>query len=399
MTTALIINAYSARNAGDAAITLATATLLQHLGIDRVMVATRHAEEDQDFYASRGITTVEPLTPFPRRGQGSTIARSTVLGFGLLKGRRAFRRHAAAASADLVVLSGGGYLYSASRAVNGTLIHAANASRLALRSGLPVVMMPQSIGPFSRRIDQAIVRAGLRDLTTVVVREEVSASIAQDIGLERVEICPDIAFLGWQRIQVQSPATLHDQITVVPMDWSWASARGGALVDAYILRFARLLEALAESGCSVAVAGHSSIPEQAQDDSLVAQAILAAMRADLRENVVTHPYSDIDALASIYARSDLVIGTRLHSCIAAMVAGTPTIHLSYQPKGVGTYSMLGLVDRCASARDFDSTEIARLATQVLENAEAERRRVADAVASARERITKLYTALVGEATR
>ena len=91
---ALVVNAYSARNLGDAAITLSTAALLRDLGFSAVSVSSRHYDEDAAFYARHSITTVPPLISFPvggnERAEASLRARHLDRE-GLSRQRRASR--------------------------------------------------------------------------------------------------------------------------------------------------------------------------------------------------------------------------------------------------------------------------------------------------------------------
>lgn len=79
MKRAVITNAYSAKNAGDAAIMLATAELLRSLGFTDIRLASRYADEDRDFYAAYGLRTVPPAIAFPVRGGMSSPARAARL--------------------------------------------------------------------------------------------------------------------------------------------------------------------------------------------------------------------------------------------------------------------------------------------------------------------------------
>ena len=66
---AVIVNAYSYRNAGDAAIMISTAKLLRDLGFSSVSLSTRYMEDAED-YRKWDVEVIPPLVKFAVRGGG-----------------------------------------------------------------------------------------------------------------------------------------------------------------------------------------------------------------------------------------------------------------------------------------------------------------------------------------
>ena len=130
----LIINAYSYRNAGDAAIMIATRRLLNDLGATSVAVSSRYG--DGASYRRHGMKVVPALICFPTRGDPTKgelkrlvqvslgIVRALiVIGIGVISpsaGRRSARlctpqAYRITRHADCVAIAGGGYMYSSKR--------------------------------------------------------------------------------------------------------------------------------------------------------------------------------------------------------------------------------------------------------------------------------------------
>jgi len=53
----------------------------------------------------------------------------------------------------------------------------------------------------------------------------------------------------------------------------------------------------------------------------------------------------------------VVISTRLHGSMAALLAGSPTIHLSYERKGWGAFEDLGIAHHVHNARSVDAETV------------------------------------------
>lgn len=413
----LIVNVYSARNLGDAAITLATTSLLRSHGWTTIKVSSRYAAEDAPFYTESRVVCVPPVIPFPVRGGRSTLGRVMALAVGLglaalltlvtrvnrQIGRRLLTSLradglSALCSADLVILAGGGYLYSSRRRINLTLVHAVATTKVAAALCPRVVMMPQSIGPLTRDVDKRLVQFGLSSVSPLVVRDESSRSTAENlVSRSRTILCPDVALWGW-RGQLQgdrTPVTRVRRIAIGVMDWTWARPAGDTALSIYLEKLALLASWLMRDGHVVFVFGHSSLPEHGQDDW-----ILASRLARLVQDKTGRPprlvdrTDSVDALRLILAQTDLVIGTRLHSCLLAMLENTPALALSYQPKTTGTFALLGLEDLCFDVEAFDPMAVLDTISRIEARLAVERLRVASAVRDARFRIESCYGTLL-----
>ena len=404
----ILINAYSYSNAGDAAIVISSAEASRTLlGIDQLLVSTRYAEQDRSRYAAHALETVAPLVPFASTGELSQARRlfelvralsvALVIGYVAPHSRRVALSLAVrwlsptwafVAQGAAVVLCGGGYFYSSRRRLNMTLVHAAAQTWLSARLATSVVMMPQSVGPFHRRWDRALVRSALRDVRPLVAREE--ASLASFGSRPDLALCPDIAFLGLEHSPSQERVAPAFDLALTVMDWRWAGGSDQEY-ERYLAALRWLLSNAAASGLRVAVTGHSAMPEHAQDDLAVAEALVRSCDEQARRTTVVSSDLDVLALRDLYAASRVVVGTRLHSCIMALAVGSPAVALSYQPKTLGTYSMLGLSSWVRQVRSLDGDGLWETVRGMLDDEPASRHEAAVAVGLAREQIALTYS--------
>jgi colanic acid/amylovoran biosynthesis protein len=413
---ALIINAYSAKNAGDAAIVLATAALLKSRGIGQVANATRYYADDRPFYESRDITVTPPIVPLPERGLLGDAARLQRFAIGLAaagiitsiyrirpsSGRRlAIKARllglVAAMDASCIVICGGGYMYSSRRRVNLSLVHSLVTILLSSFLGKPLVMMPQSVGPLSKRFDRWLTRLTLRRVEPIVARDSDAVKEVESIFVRRantVTLCPDIAFHGWDAIRRHpTPRGIgRTAIGIVVMDWTWARQVDSELaLGHYIRKIADTTTMLSRQGFKVNLLGHSRLPEHDQDDLAVAnQVVKAVTHTGGEPPAVIDLDSDPERLSNFFADLLAIVGTRLHSCILSMVSGTPAIALAYQPKSLGTYELLGLGELCFDVEHFTAEQLTIAIAQVVSEGSTLSARVDAAVNEAHEKIVALY---------
>jgi colanic acid/amylovoran biosynthesis protein len=277
---------------------------------------------------------------------GSAKAVVAIVTRGRL-GARGIRAHY-----DTVVVAGGGYMYSAKRRFNMSLWHSLLSVRYGSAALQRVVMMPQSIGPITRRFDQKFVSWALSGVA-VVVRETVSLAASRHRPqLPNVRVIDDVAFYP-AVARRQRSTTSRPVLRLVAMDWTWSTSVAANRFDRYVEQMALLAELAANAGYFVVIGGHSMIREHDQDDVRVAQQIQQTARV----NVEVDTDADVGHLYDEYVDAAVVVGTRLHSCIMALSVGTPAIGLSYQEKTVG---VLAGVDHGAyvhSVDDFDPHEV------------------------------------------
>lgn len=382
----VILNGHSVLNTGDAAIMQAQIGLLREVFNEpRIVVTSRTASRDRGFYSRLGVDVLPPLFAAPSVF-GSSWRALVGCARDLLSVAAKGRLLAAVRHADLVMSSGGGYFFSTRRRVPGPMffqawLHCALAQRL----GKPLVFAPQSFGPFANS-GAARAMAGLLSHPTtkkVMAREEVSMALAQDLldasgTADRVSLCPDLAFLfdppNAFELSTVRPATQAPVLAVTARDWLFPACR-----DRSERRVARrgYLDKLQEVcvrfhrrwGGSILIYAQSRGPGRLEDDRAISAELANALRDHLPPAHVDHVDLAEDAsvaeVASVLARADLLLATRFHSAILAMVIGRPVIALGYQPKSVGMMQMLGLERFCLAMDSFEPPHLMSLVDELL----------------------------------
>lgn len=374
----IIYNTYSARNLGDAAIVLASHQLLLEAGARSVEVSSRYFEADEPFYAAHGIPIRGPLLPFPLATRSSQRPRQAL---GMARGLLASMTPRHIDDDSTLVACGGGYLYSGNRKANLTYIHAlAQIGYAATGSNM---IMPQSLGPIAKRRDRALLLRVLSRLDQIAVRESESMALLQSLDQslgDRTTLVPDVVFgLAAKDLTARDPSS-SPRVGISVMDWTWAGAEQGAL-QLYVAKMIETCRLLSDLGIEIILFGNSTIAEHDQDDIRMAEEILQQTSSRLISAASVEDVRDMAAYSDLVRHCDAVIGTRLHSSILAMIHGTPSIHLSYQPKGIGTYKLLGHPGLAINVNDFRSDDLASRAQRLL-SVSSLRSSVIDAVRAA-----------------
>ena len=358
-----ILNTCSTLNRGDAAIVLGQISLLQkHCPGAHIAITSKTPALDRLFYGPLGVEVLAPLTPAlsVHRGPKHKLIEAAR---GLADWANKRRLVQAVRQSDLVLGCGGGYFYSYRSVLPGTtfwqnVIHA----HLATLLHRPLVFLPQSFGPFGNPLAQKGVKRLLekQNVLKVFAREEASQQLLYRMLSKdqhsKIALCPDMALYleGDTRqdaVQGELPDLPQPILAMNLREWSFhkagdAAARRskrekyldalGTVVRFFIQRYRG----------SVLVVPQALGPDPSEDDRGICVEFCRRVREHIPEGVVVQlrepDTSPLTGSMQLLSRSAVLVGTRLHSCILALLVGVPVISIGYQPKSQGTLDMLGL---------------------------------------------------------
>jgi colanic acid/amylovoran biosynthesis protein len=349
-----VVNAYNRHNAGDAALLSALIGQV-HIAFPDADVAFAGLEDPNEhagFESARNVGSLRRWAGDENVSRPRRVGRKTAaVGIGLLPpaalrwlarrpgGREPLGEIQAIAEADLVVGLGGGYL-NGSASLAGTLnvLFLLLPLWLATRLHRPTVLAPQSYGPFGRRAQVRLVRFCLNRVTCVVAREDISVGQLRAAGVHshRVQRGVDSAFaLRPEQEPVRAGAgDGHPRVGITARAWLPEPAQ-----QSYERSLAGLTDWLQGRGAVVTLVPQVTSDYHGDDDRLVSRRVASYCTSspDIIDTRLDHR-----ALRALYADLDFVVGTRFHSVIFSLTAGTPALAIEYEHKTSGIMSDLGL---------------------------------------------------------
>ena len=373
-------------NKGDAALLIATAQALRAANNDvGLSFASFTPELDSNRYGERVVRMpVDPsgrpsrwihrqgrFAPYLLHGLLSLVllyfrfwlvARRVLpqsIAYGLL-GRLGPTAHEIL-QADLVVALPGGYLQSTVWQDDYWLFHWLTLS-MAKAAHKEVVIYAQSVGPFEGKHKDWAINL-LRKIDVISVREEFSIARLAEYGipLDQVVLVPDAAFgLEDSGLGARELATLAASFTKMPQPWVGVSVRehnfpGKADTHAWMEKYITEVAFAADRMVELCRGTVFFVPQCIHSGGLdleVSHEVLKRMRYADSARVVEEDLSPL-ALQVLYARFEMLIGTRMHANILTLCAGTPVVAIAYERKTNGIMKMLGLEDNVINIEDVD----------------------------------------------
>jgi polysaccharide pyruvyl transferase WcaK-like protein len=219
-----------------------------------------------------------------------------------------------------------------------TLVHVA---------GRPLVLAPQTIGPFAHRLRARIATGSIRRSALVATRDALSTKALRDMGFAGPIIeASDVAL----RLPYTSPAPRIPGGRVrVGINVSGLLMQGGYTQDnMFGLRadYAQVSRDLISAflrhpdGCEVHLVPHViawGAETRIDDDMQVSRELAAAFPG----TVVAPAFQTPSEAKSYIAGLDFFVGARMHACIAAFSSGVPVVPLAYSRKFAGLFGTLG----------------------------------------------------------
>ena len=254
---------------------------------------------------------------------------------------------------------------------------------LAQRLGLPTFVYAQGVGPVRRKPFYPLMRAVLRRCRYVSVRDEESADLLADAGLqrERIDVVPD-PVMGFGRLELSA---VVGGLTGVHAEED--RAEDGQVVEARTadterqlpvvgvsVRFWRSdraeLTRLAEALTLLAARREVRLrllPFHQPHDVEASRYVLERLGEQARvcATIAEDALAPSDMLAEV-ARCDVVIAMRLHALIYAATQRVPMVGVSYDPKIDQFLRRLGQ-SAAGSTDELDAGRVAEAADKLLQS--------------------------------
>lgn len=212
---------------------------------------------------------------------------------------------------------------------------------LAVRAGKPLILSPQTIGPFSRQPHSWLAARACRQAEVIFVRDPLSLAVLQKLapGVDARQVI-DVAFaLPYTPAErtVGGPIRVGINPSGLLLGGGYSGGNEfGLTIDYAALTRALIVDFLAMPGVEVHLVPHVITPGQLRDDCAAADALRAEFPALHRHPDFTSP----SAAKSFISGLDFLVGARMHATVAAYSSGVPVIPISYSRKFEGLFGGL-----------------------------------------------------------
>lgn len=213
---------------------------------------------------------------------------------------------------------------------------------MAIMAGKPLVLSPQTIGPFTRQPHKAIAAWACRRAKVVFARDPLSMAVLKQMSPEAdARQVIDVAFaLPYDKPvrKAAGPVRVGINVSGLLMHGGYAGGNEYGLGFDYPALTRALLAAFTGMpGVEVHMVPHVMAPGMPSDDDGAAADRMVAEFPAVRR----HPdFASPSAAKSFIAGLDFLVGARMHATIAAYSAGVPVIPISYSRKFEGLYKGL-----------------------------------------------------------
>jgi polysaccharide pyruvyl transferase WcaK-like protein len=296
---------------------------------------------------------------------------------------------------DLVCDIGGGDSFADLYGVRRFLFQSTEKV-LALIARRPLILSPQTVGPFRRWWTRRLAAAVLSRCRAVVTRDGTSLTFVRELAPKsRAVEATDVAFcLPYQPARRSPDGRIRVGVNISGLLYNGGYTRDNmfGLKADYPELAKTLLRRLAEiDAVEVHLISHVISDTFAVEDDHRVSEILAAQFPGA---IVAPRFAGPCEAKSYISGMDFFCGARMHACIAAFSSGVPTVPIAYSRKFTGLFQSLGY----PFVADCREETTAGVADKVLAGFQ-ERERLRDLVAAgnavAREKLGA-YRALLGE---
>ena len=229
-------------------------------------------------------------------------------------------------------------------------------------AGKPLILSPQTIGPFESRWSQVLARRVMQRARFVTSRDAPSTAFLADLGVTAPVLEATDVAMG---LPYDPPAPRTDDTIRVGLNVSGLMMSGGytganqfGLASDYPALIRRILTWFGEQpGVEVHLVGHvQSETQPVEDDQRVGE----ALAREFPGTVVAPVFASPSEAKTYIAGMDFFMGARMHATIAAFSAHVPVIPMAYSRKFAGVFGTLGYPHVADCRTDSDDAILERI---------------------------------------
>jgi len=219
--------------------------------------------------------------------------------------------------------------------------------------GKPVVMFPNSVGPFRTRVGRFLSRLSLNSCNRILIRDSVSYELVKSLGIKSPRILTsDIALLFTStctpRFKRDKDANNRPVIGVAAGVYSHTLTTEE--LRNYIKEHALALDmAIERLGADVIFLPHYVTGFQ-YDDLEISGLILQNMKNKDRVRIIC--VNNVRKFKSLLDQMSIIVSSKMHPAVLGMSGFTPTLCIAYDHKQIGFFEDMGMSDYVIRIREI-----------------------------------------------
>ncbi|MHC4508788.1 MAG: polysaccharide pyruvyl transferase family protein [Planctomycetota bacterium] len=283
---------------------------------------------------------------------------------------------------------------------------------LVIFLGKELVLLPQTYGPFTKPITRALARYVMTHASVVYSRDRAGVEYVKrllGVHLEngKIRFAPDVAFVLDARepetagLELLENVQRREDSTVVGFNVSGLLFHGGYTRDnmfglkadyqELVYGIIRLL--LKRESVVVLLIPHVFPPKgwEVESDSEACREIHEKMHAEYPARIfMLHGKYDQGEVKYLIGKCDFFIGSRMHSCIAALSQCIPAVGLAYSQKFRGVFESIGVEKSVIDIRNAEAGEILNAVNTAFEQRQDTVERLKTTMPSVRRQLVGIF---------
>lgn len=224
----------------------------------------------------------------------------------------------------------------------------------------PLILFTSSIGPFTDGVKQYFAKKGLEKFDKLTVRDTVTFSYLEKLGIENIVMIPDTAFvlepagkIRIKQILTKENVTRNRKYLGVNISILLMHRFKNILNLDYSMFMAEIIEYLSQKyKTHILLIPHQIYPNCLKTSEKILSsydgddryAIKEVMKKIKDKSVVSPIMGEYgpNEYKGVISNCDFFIGGRMHSVIGAISEGVPSVIMQYSHKAFGVMDMIGL---------------------------------------------------------
>jgi len=228
----------------------------------------------------------------------------------------------------------------------------------------PVIMFPNSIGPFKTYVGRFLSKLALNRCDCLMLRDAISYKIAESLGINSTKILTaDTALLLGKKTRLSRKRDTEPLIGVSPGVYSHGLPADK--VNEYIKEHAAALDMAAEKyDLSIVFLPHY-ISGFKFDDLGISKLIWQSM--ENRERATIIQVNDVNEFKSLLEKVDMLISSKMHPAVLGVSSFVPTLCIAYDHKQWGLFNHLDMTEMVINIQEADRKTIFSKISLIWEN--------------------------------